>query len=317
MSHRTAFFLLLALFFPVRMGAQEADRAAAHAFERPIVTVGAGPQKLPVDLPLLTGGRRFTDLVDSGGVMQARNGLADLRLYDRDRREIGYLLINNTPARRELWVAGAILPIAKTEKSSGFETDLGEVRPVDGLAIEGLPPPFLKRFVLEGSGDRSRWTVLVEQGTLFDLPEERVRQTSVGFTRGSYRYLRVTWDDANSGRVPEPRAVRARHGAVRASPLPLRTEVPIARQVSEPGRSRYRLSLPATGLPIVAVLIDAGTGDVFRTAFVTESRFNGTRANPVELGRARLAQAQLSGGTRGALRVAIQAPHGSELQLVI
>ena len=34
-----------------------------------------------------------------------------------------------------------------------------------GVILDGIPAPFLKRFRLEGSGDRERWTVLIEEGT--------------------------------------------------------------------------------------------------------------------------------------------------------
>ena len=55
---------------------------------------------------------------------------------------------------------------------------------VDVVRVEGLPAPFLKRLTLEGSGDRERWTLLVAEGTLFDLPDEGLRQTDCVFTPG-------------------------------------------------------------------------------------------------------------------------------------
>ena len=53
---------------------------------------------------------------------------------------------------------------------------------------------------------------------MFDLPDQQLQQTSVSFAPGTYRYVRVTWDDRNSGRVPPPAAVWARLVSVHATP---------------------------------------------------------------------------------------------------
>jgi len=47
-----------------------------------------------------------------------------------------------------------------------LELDLGGVQRTSRLRLEGLRPPFLKRFQLEASGDRQRWTELVRAGTI-------------------------------------------------------------------------------------------------------------------------------------------------------
>jgi hypothetical protein len=289
---------------------------AMRPYERGVKTSAAGPQKLRIDVPLLTGGQRFDRITPDGDGSQAQGGLDDLRLFDASGRELGYLLISPR-RRRASWNPGAVLAVAQTEKTSGFEVDLGQTREVDALAIDGLPPPFLKRFVLEGSGDRSRWTMLISQGTLFDLPAERVRQTYAAFESGPYRYLRLTWDDTNSARLPLPRGVRAREALVEAATEPLRSAVTAQKQASEPGRSRYRIQLPSAGLPVVALTLDIGAGDVFRTATIMEMQFNGARADPVEVGRARLVRMQQGGSAQTSLRIPIQAPRGAELQLVV
>ena len=116
------------------------------------------------------------------------------------------------PPEQPLWQVGADAADragrdAARRRRSGFEVDLGQAITIDRFRIDGLPPPFLKRVRLEGSGDRARWTLLVDEGTVFDLPDERLRQTELTFTPGSYRYLRVTWDDTRSGRLPRPRVL--------------------------------------------------------------------------------------------------------------
>src|SRR5262249_39841239 len=138
------------------------------------------------------------------------------------------------------WLPGRILPVAATDKTSGFELDLGAASAVDAIRVEGLPAPFLKRLLLEGSGDRSHWTMLAAEGTLFDLPDERLREPQVPFDAGIYRYLRVTWNDRNSGRVPLPRVAAARRADPILPPRPLVADLPVERRPAEPGRSRYR-----------------------------------------------------------------------------
>jgi hypothetical protein len=259
---------LAALLMLAALAAVSAQQPPAlRPYERGVKTSAAGPQKLRIDVPLLTGGQRFDRITSDGDGSQAQGGLDDLRLFDASGRELGYLLISPR-RRRASWNPGTVLAIAQTEKTSGFEVDLGQTREVDALAIDGLPPPFLKRFALEGSGDRSRWTMLIGQGTLFDLPAERVRQTYTAFEAGPYRYLRLTWDDTNSGLLPLPRGARAREALAQAATEPLRAAVTAQKQASEPGRSRYRIQLPSAGLPIVALTLDIGAGDVFRTSTV-------------------------------------------------
>ena len=94
-----------------------------------------------------------------------------------------------------MWRSVRTLAIAPVEtptlKTSGFEVDLGEAVTIDRFRIDGLAPPFLKRVRLEGSGDRARWTLLVAEGTVFNLPQERLVQTELAFTPGPYRYVRA------------------------------------------------------------------------------------------------------------------------------
>jgi len=139
--------------------------------ERSIVTTGTGPQRLAVDMPLLGRAQRVGGIRSSGRWQaSAEGGLGDLRIFDAQGREVPYLLVH--PSKEPEWFAAERLPIASTKTTSGFEADLGAVQTIDMLLVEGLPAPFLKRFTLEGSGDREHWTMLVTEGTLFDLPQD-------------------------------------------------------------------------------------------------------------------------------------------------
>lgn len=298
-----------------RIGLSAQGTSERFAFERP-VTVGApGPHRLPLDLALLTSAKPFT-VVTRGEVQIAEGGLGDLRFFDALNAPVPYLLVHPPPSQ-PAWLPAALLPVAPTKTTSGFEADLGSSSLVDMVRVEGLPAPFLKRLVVEGSGDRERWVVLVAEGTLFDLTEERLRQTALGFSPGSFRYLRVIWNDTNSGRVPLPRVVLARRASDVPPPPVTTLELGFDRRPSEPGRSRYRVRLPAPRLPLIALEIDAAGGHVYRPATVSESRFSGTEAVPARLGQEMLTRVLRDGITAGALRVPITMPSEPELDLVI
>ena len=282
-------------------------------FERTIETGGAGPRRLAVDVPLLAGAEPYL----GRDAAKSASGLSDLRLFDRNGAQVPYLLLH-APARQPRWRAGAVLPIARTEKTSGFEADFHATEPIDAIRVSGLPTPFLKRFILEGSGDREHWTLLSGEATLFDLPDEGLRQTEVRFSPGSFRYLRVTWDDTNSGRVPRPVAVETRQISGIVPPPSLTLRLAAERRPSEPGRSRYRVKLPGARLPIVALdVIVARNGHVFRQATVSESRLSGMNLQPADLGRARLIQIVRDGVVAGALRIPITPPVEAEIDLMI
>src|SRR5712691_222462 len=217
-SRPLAVAALTAVVWIAASDAPRAQQPPAFRVERPIVVNGAGPRRLAIDVPLLAGAApfkvvsRFNDY-ETGQSVAIMSGLNDLRIYDASGKEVGYLLVRNPPAPPRFKV-GTILPIAPvdTDKSrtSGFEVDLREPAMVDGLRLDSLPTPFLKRVRLEGSGDREHWTLLVDEGSIFDLPQEQLRLTELRFRPGPYRYIRVIFDDTNSARLPHPGAAVAR-----------------------------------------------------------------------------------------------------------
>lgn len=267
-------------------------------FVRDILPTGQGPQRLEVDLTLL------------GGVAP---DFRDLRIKDESGRELPYVIV--APASTEAsWRSGRLLPLPTTQATSGFELDLGRPLRTSRLRLEGLRAPFLKRFRLEGSGDRTRWTELVAEGSLFDLPEDGLKLLQIEFPEGDYRYLRVTWDDRSSARSPLPRAASVQLQN-------LGTEAPLAAldvqsRSSEPGTSRFVLRLPGPRLPIVALRLEAGgKGPLLREARVLEARLRAGGLAPRDLGRYQLRRMEQSGIAASDLRIPIEAPEGSELEL--
>lgn len=260
----------------------------ALAHERTVTPGGAGPNRLNPDVTLLAGAQR---------------DLRDLRLYDAQNREVGYLLV--PPHVEDKWLSGEMLPVASTKNTSGFELDLGRPQFIDRIRFDGITPPYLKRVTLEGSGDRTRWTLLAET-TVFDVPAERHRQTEVGFKAGRYRYLRATWDDRSSARV-SPASASAHEVRFEAGEWAF--PIAFAKRTSEPRRSRYRLTLPGAHLPVTAIDISVPGTHVFRNATVTEPRLTTNQVAPVVLGRGTL--------RTGGLSIPISSPEGRELDLVI
>lgn len=294
---RTHLLPLLALSLALPAGGVAAETA------REVLPGGAGPQRLEPDAALVSA--------------SARGDLADLRLRDAAGREVPYLLVQPEPPAGD-WIPGRILPVRATKRESGFEADLGAVRTVSRVRLDGLPEPFLKRFRLEGSGDRTRWTVLVAEGTLFALPEERLRLGEAAFEPGAYRYLRVTWDDRSSARVPSPRGVAAWEPASGwAGPSRLVVPLGLVRRDSEPGVSRWALRLPGPHLPVAAVVLDVGGGHVLRSATVSEARLGEGRLEPVQLGGAELRRVVRDGNEAASLRIPLSRPEELELELLV
>ncbi|MFZ2489922.1 MAG: DUF3999 family protein, partial [Thermoanaerobaculia bacterium] len=272
--------------------------SASSQVERAVTPAAPGPARLEVDAELLSG---------------ASAGLKDLRLFDSTGREIEYLLVE-PPAATAKWSTGRVLPVRATKETSGFEADFGRPDRIEVLRLEGMQPPFMKRATVEGSGDRSRWTLLAT-ATVFDLPDERLRLVEIAFTAGSYRYIRVTWDDRASAPIALPSAVRARLGEAHGATQHVRVPLKFKRRGSEPGTSRYAIVRPAWKTAFDAVELDVANGNVLREARLTESRLRAGRASPVVLGSATLRK--VNGEASAALAIPVSPPEGRELELVV
>ena len=299
------------------------DARALFRFERSALLSGSAPQSLPVDVTLLVGSAPFHVETWPGPVGSrprrvARGGLRDLRFYDASGSEVPYLLVE-PPTREPSWCrAASLLPIPATKKQSGFEADLGAAKTVDRIRLDGIAAPFLKRLSLDGSGDRARWTRLAPEATVFDLPDSGLRQLDLAFAPGPYRYLRITWDDASSARIAAPRELHARCVSPEV-PLAPAVSTPLAfdRRPSEPGTSRFRVRLPGPSLPIVALRLSIGGGNLSRRGRVGEARLAGGEAAPVRLGQAQLKRAVRERLAADELRIPIETPTTAQLELEV
>jgi len=289
--------LICVLLFPC--AGFSGDKEAS--IERMVAPGGSGGNRLEVDVELLAG---------------AENSLRDLRLLSAAGEEIPYLLLDQPRVERK-WKDGKILPLRRTKSSSGFEIDLGEVIRIDRIRVEGLPAPFLKRVRIEAGGDRSRWTLLHEQATLFDLPDEDLRLLELDFEPGEYRYLRVVWSDRSSGRLPLPRRVGVRLLQGSPPPPPLTAQLGFQKRASEPGVSRYHVSLPAPGLPIVGLELEVEASYVLRPARVTEARLSGSEIRPSVLGQATLRRVVHEDLVASQMEIPISTPTESEVMIEV
>jgi hypothetical protein len=312
---RTGIVVALALVV-ARSAFAQGTPVATPLYERTVKPGAAGHNRLAVDSALLVRGAPFTS--DGTAII---GGLGDLRLRDDAGREVPYIFVSPS-SEAPTWRGGRIIPVSPGKDTSGFEIDLGGVATVDRVEIPTLPERFLKRVRLEGSGDRVRWTMLVAEGTLFNLPNEAdappLKQTQLAFAPGSYRYLRLIWDDRVGQRLPAPATARARlaprDAAVGDTLFML---LSIERRPGGARTSRYHLRLPATRLPIVALELAVGNAQVLRSAHVTEPQLGAERVAPAQLGTAILRRTSLADAVASNLRVPLSSPTGAELDLVI
>ncbi|HEV8392934.1 MAG TPA: DUF3999 family protein, partial [Vicinamibacterales bacterium] len=307
-------------------GAASAQPVPPDTFrhERTVTVTTAGPQRLDLDATVLAGAQPVALYpVPQPDRRFVPNGPPDLRLYTMSGVEVPYLFVA-PPLDHQKVVIGSVKAIAATEKTSGFEVDYRELIPaLEVVALDQVPPPFLKRFRLEGSGDRTRWTVLIAEGTAFNLPAEGLRHVKIPFDPGDYRYLRVTWDDTNSARVSAPASAGAYHHVDAYAGPALRVPLTFERRNTEPGRSRFHVTLPGSRLPIMALDLTIGGGHLMRdvrvleAALARDARPTDPGVTPQVIGQARLTRVIKDGATAEAIRVEIPRPPGEpDLDLV-
>jgi hypothetical protein len=314
--------LAAALCLLVALPGHGQERKHTFRCERAILPGGPGPNRLEIDTALLAAANPFLELsheatgADQQPMIIGKNGLGDLRIYDSSNREVPYLLIA-PPSPAPRWVDARLLPIAATRKTSGFEADLGRLIAIDRLQLGGLAAPFLKRAQLEGSGDRNRWAVLVTEGTLFDLPAEKLKHLELEFDPGEYRYLRLTFDDSASARVSLPESVSARLVTGATLPPAVRIALQYERRNAEPGASRYRIHLPGPHMPVAAIELTSAGRNVLRRARVVESRLQNAEMVPQMLGISTLWHSVQGEASTAELRIPITPPQEAELELII
>ncbi len=286
---------------------------AGPAFE--VVPGGAGRNRLDVTPALLSA--------------SARGDLADLRLRDAQEREVPYLLVP-PPDPSPRWVRAARvspIPVEKKKKESGAELDLGSAREVAGLRLDvPAAASFIRSLRVEGSIDGARWTTLLAEGAIYALEREGcappacgpwLRSDEVRFEPATVRRLRVVFDDRRAPPLPPLRGAEALLAADREPEGGPVVPLALARRDGEPAVSRFAVVLPGPHLPVRAIRLDVDARHLFRSARVLESRLEGGRLVPHELGRGQLVRIERDGVTVAALRIEVTRPEEQELELVV
>src|SRR5262249_20457266 len=155
------------------------------------------------------------------------------------------------------------------------------------------------------------------EGTLFDLPAESLRMLEVPFATGEFRYLRVTWDDRESGVVSVPRSASARLVEVKNAAVPLRAAAEFQRLLASPGSSRFQVRLPGPHLPLAALELSVSETRLLRAVRATESRLSGGEVVSKALGSSILRRVFQGNLAAGDLRIPITVPEGSEIDVVV
>ncbi len=273
-------------------------------------------------------GRNRLDVTPALVSASARGDLSDLRLRDGQGREVPYLLVPpSDPAPR--WVrAPVVRPIpVRNKKESGAELDLGATSDVAGLRLD-VPAraSFVRSLRVEGSVDGARWTTLVAEGAIYALEREGCAPPACGpwltnlevrFPLATVRRLRVVFDDRRAPPLPPMRGAEALLAGPEADESGPSVPLAVSRRDAEPGVSRFSILLPGPHLPVRAVRLDVDARHLFRPARLLESRLEGGRLVPHELGRGQLVRTERDGVTVAALRIEIARPEEQELELVV
>ena len=149
---------------------------------------------------------------------------------------------------------------------------------MDRVRFDGLPAPFVKRCILEAGNEAGEWSRLSGDATIFDLPAEKLRLSEIEFPWGEFRYLKITWDDSASARIPIPRSAAVRLVSAGSLPPRLQTPLQFERRGSEPGVSRYRIRLPGPRLPVTEIQLSGKRRQYYCARHVSPKRgFRATR----------------------------------------
>lgn len=155
-----------------------------------------------ISVPDVQGQEFLVDFVPDRDVFaHAAEGLSDLRIVEvGNHKEVQYKLLNGNPEQQ--WPSsGAALSYARDlthvmGQYTSFVVDLEYMRtPHNGIEVRTPSVNFQRRVSVEGSTDGETWTILKQDGQIYDLTiEERnfsTRDTRVLYPDSTVRYLRI------------------------------------------------------------------------------------------------------------------------------
>ena len=248
---------------------------------------------------------------------QAQPSLADLRVMDPIGQEMSFFVDQPMiePARQ----APLMNLIATMAKKKTILT--GEVPPqilsqgVSAIVLESPTDDFLKPVTLEGSNDRSHWTMVAQDHPIFKQPGQ-YSSTQLELPKLPWRYLRVTLDDESAP------PIRVAGISVFAAPKQLPTLQTLTPQLigttSDNHHTDIDLLLPADHLTLDSARIDTTEETFRRYATVAAKVFVDSAVRESVIGQG--AVYRISLGSKGAeglsIPIHVQVP-GRELVIHI
>jgi hypothetical protein len=144
---------------------------------------------------------------------KAREDLADLRLFDAQKREIPYALRLRRDVEDKREIAATIFNQGVAGSTSEVSVDLGE-NPGEHneVEIQTAGTNFRRQVVVEGSDSGKEWRTLSARGLLLSFTSQNnaVDASRVNYPTSRYRFLRVRVfrDELTDDRAPEITAVK-------------------------------------------------------------------------------------------------------------
>jgi hypothetical protein len=139
-------------------------------------------------------------ILGSNVLEKCDNACSDIRIYDGDKREVPYILLDNlVPVRN---AEASPLEVKSYADNNGAQNIILErtehVEPVTRMYLETDDQDFRKAVSVSGSNDRSKWEALGED-SIYDFSSQiDLRKTFVTIKKNTYKYLRFTMKEQNS-----------------------------------------------------------------------------------------------------------------------
>ena len=182
----------------------------------------------------------------------ARPALEDLRLYDDAGNELPFLIERPTPAGKVSQPAKSF-QVSLNASTTVLTLETGLAQPLDGVSLETPAGRFIKAVRVDGSADGQRWRSLATGQPVFREPYG-ASQLRVAVPAGSWRWLRLTVDDARTQPIPFTGArVHAASAEAMATELQPAT---IVERNENPGETRLTLNLGAANLDVASVRLE-------------------------------------------------------------
>lgn len=233
------------------------------------VTSTEWPRQLPLEVP-----RAGLIRVELGleALAQTRPDRGDIRVLDPDGQEVPWRLhraMGGGPPATTLAVTSLVARVEN--RRSILEFDTGTTAPLSGLRLVTSASGFFKPATLDGRRDGT-WERLATGVPLYQN-YQRASELQLDVTPGSWDRLRLILDDSRTAPIPVRSIVLSLSpttpSTLSTSPITLRS------RTEEPGTSRLRLDLGASGLDVAWIELETPEPLFTRPVRILAERFAG------------------------------------------